>query len=73
MLEYMDNQLVRLQLMLACFLQDLKDEERGESNFVAVLLIILIAVAVAFVFREQLLSLVEQVFGAIDIEGLSSH
>lgn len=73
MLEYMDNQLVRLQVMLACFLQDLKDEERGESNFVAVLLIILIAVAVAFVFREQLLSLVEQVFGAIDIEGLSSH
>ncbi len=73
MLEYMDNQLIRLRVMMACFLQDLRDEERGESNFVAVLLIILIAVAVAFAFRTQILDLVRDVFAEIDIGGLSEH
>lgn len=66
MLEYMDNQLIRLRVMMACFLQDLRDEERGESNFVAVLLIIVIAVAVAIAFRTQITGLVIKVFGKID-------
>lgn len=66
MLEYMDNQLIRLQVMLTCFLQDLKDEERGESNFVAVLLIIVIAVAVAIIFKDNITKLVTNVFNQVN-------
>ncbi|MCM1161035.1 MAG: hypothetical protein NC412_07410 [Roseburia sp.] len=66
MLEYMDNQLIRLRVMMACFLQDLRNEERGESNFVAVLLIIVIAVTVAVLLKDKLVDLVDKVFGKID-------
>lgn len=66
MLEYMDNQLIRLRVMMACFLQDLRDEERGESNFVAVLLIIVIAVAVAILFKSRLIAIVGTVFDKLD-------
>ncbi len=71
MIAFMDKQLIRLQNRCASFWSELK-EERGESNFVAILLVILIAVAVAFLFREKLLQLVADVFGKIDIDGLSS-
>lgn len=71
MLVFMDRQIIRLRNKCENFLAELNDE-RGASDFVSVLLIILIAVAVAFVFREQLLGLVESVFNAIDIEGLST-
>lgn len=71
MIAFMDKQLIRLQNRCASFWSELK-EERGESNFVAILLVILIAVAVAFVFKDKLIGLVGDVFDAIDIEGLSS-
>lgn len=73
MAEYMDKKIISLQNRWNRFLSDFISEERGESNFVAVLLIILIAVAVAYVFKDKLISLVGDVFKEIKVGDLSSH
>lgn len=72
MINFMDRQIISLKNKCGCFLADLK-EERGDSNFVSILLIILIAVAVAFVFRDRLKQLVTDVFDSIKIGDLSEH
>ena len=72
MLSFMDRQIISLKNKCGCFLADLK-EERGDSNFVSILLIILIAVAVAFIFKDQLMKLVNNVFDAIKIDDLTKH
>lgn len=61
--------LKRLDLMainLKCRLSRFKDwvlyEEKGASDIVAIMVVIVILLAVAVVFREQLKKLVEKVF-----------
>ena len=73
MFNFLDMQMIKLKTKMRNFAEDFKKEERGASDIVAVLLIILVVVAVAFLFREQLLGLVQNVFGKIDIDGLSEH
>lgn len=65
MLRKVDDRLIELQTRWNCLLQDFMEEERGESNFVAVLLIIVIAVAVATIFRSQITNLVSNVFNSV--------
>lgn len=71
MLDFMDRQIIRLRSKCEGVLAEL-NEERGDSNFVSILLIVLIAVAVAFVFKDRLIALVGDVFDSIDISGLST-
>ena len=73
MFNFLDMQMIKLQTKMRNFAEDFKKEERGASDIVAVLLIILVVVAVAFVFRKQLINLVDNVFKAIDVDGLSKH
>lgn len=53
-----------LRRRLACerALEDFVKEEKGDSNFVAIMLVIVILIAVAAVFRTQLLAAVNGVF-----------
>jgi len=41
-------------------------EERGASDIVAVMLIVLVVVAAAFVFREEILKLIKNLFGGLE-------
>ncbi len=62
MFNFLDMQMIKLQTKMRNFAEDFKKEERGASDIVAILLIILVVVAVAFVFKEQLKNLVNSVF-----------
>lgn len=41
-------------------------EERGASDIVAVMLIVLVVVAAAFVFKEQIMELIRGLFGGLN-------
>lgn len=43
-----------------------KESERGDTNFVAIIVIIVIILAIAVIFRERLQAAVEAVFGQLD-------
>lgn len=56
-----------LRRKLACkrALENFMKEEKGASDIVAIMLVIVVLIAVAAVFREQLLAAVGQVFGRL--------
>lgn len=66
MFNFLDMQMIKLQTKMRNFAEDFKKEERGASDMVAVLLIILIVVAVATIFRKQLTNLVNLVFNKVN-------
>lgn len=66
MFNFLDMQMIKLQTKMRNFAEDFKKEERGASDMVAVLLIILIVVAVATIFRDQLKQLVNTVFTKVN-------
>ena len=66
MFNFLDMQMIKLQTKMRNFAEDFKKEERGASDMVAVLLIILIVVAVATIFRKQLTNLVNLVFAKVN-------
>lgn len=66
MLRAVDEKMIGLKLRCHRFLQDLREEERGASDIVAILLIIVVVVAVAAIFKTQLTSIVKTVFGKIN-------
>lgn len=43
--------------------EDFKNQEKGASDIVAILLVIVVLIAVAAIFREQLMAAVTGVFG----------
>lgn len=75
MFNFLDMQMIKLQTKMRNFAEDFKKEERGASDIVAILLIILVVVAVAFVFKEQLKNLVNSVFLKVgeNTDELTSH
>lgn len=75
MFNFLDMQMIKLQTKMRNFAEDLKKEERGASDIVAILLIILVVVAVAFIFKDQLTNLVENVFKKVNAntDSLTSH
>lgn len=75
MFNFLDMQMIKLQTKMRNFAEDFKKEERGASDIVAILLIILVVVAIAFVFKEQLKQLVEKVFGSVsgEVDNIKSH
>ena len=47
-------------------MKDFWKEEKGAADIVAVILIVIIAVAAAWMFREEILKLIENLFGDIN-------
>ncbi len=72
MFEWINDKFLCLQVGLLSLLRDMKEDETGASDMVTVLLIVLVVVGVAFLFRKSLINLVNDVFNAIDIGGLSA-
>lgn len=66
MFNFLDMQMIKLQTKMRNFAEDFKKEERGASDIVAILLIILVVVAIAFVFKDQLGNLVNNVFDKVN-------
>ena len=75
MFNFLDMQMIKLQTKMRNFAEDFKKEERGASDIVAILLIILVVVAIAFVFKKQLGNLVNNVFEKVgeNTSDLTSH
>ncbi len=75
MFNFLDMQMIKLQTKMRNFAEDFKKEERGASDIVAILLIILVVVAIAFVFKDQLGNLVNNVFNKVgeNTSDLTSH
>lgn len=75
MFNFLDMQMIKLQTKMRNFAEDFKKEERGASDIVAILLIILVVVAIAFVFKKQLGNLVNNVFNKVgeNTSDLTSH
>lgn len=75
MFNFLDMQMIKLQTKMRNFAEDFKKEERGASDIVAILLIILVVVAIAFVFKKQLGNLVNNVFDKVgeNTSDLTSH
>ncbi len=61
MRDYLDGKLIGLKLRAGRFLERLRDEERGDTNFVSIILIIVIVVGIATIFQEQLAIAVRKV------------
>ncbi len=62
MLERMDNAYWNMRTKGQCFVQKIKEEERGASDIVAIIAIIVIVLAVAVIFRKQLEDVVTSAF-----------
>ena len=55
-------------------LNDFLNEERGAADIVAVILIVVIAVAIAWLFKDRIMELINNLFDQIgDTSGLGSH
>lgn len=65
MRDYLDGKLIGLKLKVGRFLERMRDEERGDTNFVSIILIIVIVVGIATIFRKQLAIAVDQVMGQL--------
>lgn len=65
MLGKMDLMLLNSQTRLRRFLDDFKAEEKGASDMVAIMVVIVIIIAVAGVFNEQLKQAVTDVFSKL--------
>ncbi len=55
---------LKMRQMLNEKLEELLSEE-GDTNFVSIILIMVIVIAIAAIFREQLMAAVESVFGQL--------
>lgn len=61
MRDYLDGKLIGMRLRAGRFLERLREEERGDTNFVSIILIIVIVVGIATIFRDQLAKAVDSV------------
>ena len=62
MLQMMDGVLLRCQSRLWGYLDNLKKEEKGASDIVAIMVVIVVVIAVAGIFKEKLIEAVGTVF-----------
>ena len=66
MLQMMDGVLQRCQSRLWGYLDNLKKEEKGASDIVAIMVVIVVIIAVAGIFQKQLTGAVNNVFGKLN-------
>lgn len=65
MRDFLDGKLIGMQLRAGRFLSQMMEEERGDTNFVAIIIIIVILIAIAGIFKDQLEGAIEKVFGSL--------
>lgn len=65
--------LTYLRLRASIAFKNFIHEEKGAADIVAVILVVVIAVAAAFLFREQIQELINNLFSNLDVDGLKSH
>lgn len=61
MRDFLDGKLIGMQLRVRRFLSQLAEEERGDTNFVSIIIIIVIVIGIAGLFQKQLRTAVENV------------
>lgn len=66
MKEKMNNLWIGTQLRMKKFWENLLTEEKGAAEIVAIILIIVVIIAVAVIFRERIIGLVNNIFGKAD-------
>ncbi len=54
MRDFLNGKLIGMQLRARRFLSQLAEEERGDTNFVSIILIIVIVIGIATAFRKTL-------------------
>lgn len=59
---WVDNKLIEYRLKSNRLLQRLLEEEDGDTNFVSIIVLIVIIIAIAGVFRDKLRDAVKTVF-----------
>lgn len=65
MREFLDGKLIGMQLRAKRFFSQLAEEEKGDTNFVSIILIMVIVIGIAGVFRKQLKDAVDAVMGQL--------
>lgn len=65
MMEFLDGKLIGLQFKARRFLSQLAEEERGDTNFVAIIIIIVILIGVAGLFKTELEGAITKIFGKL--------
>lgn len=65
MREFLDGKLIGLQLRARRFFSQLAEEERGDTNFVAIIIIIVILMAVAGLFKTELDGAIKKIFKSL--------
>lgn len=61
MRDYLNGKLIGMKLRAGRFLERLREEERGDTNFVSIIIIIVIVLGIAAIFRTQLTEAVNSV------------
>lgn len=62
MRDFLDEKLIDLKLRSRNWWQRLLTDEKGDTNFVAIIVLIVVIIAVAGVFKEQLTNAINTVF-----------
>lgn len=65
MRDFLDSKLIGMKLKAWDFMSRLKEEERGDTNFVAMIIIIVILIGVAGVFKIALEDSIKEVFNKL--------
>lgn len=62
---WIDNKMIEYRLKSNRLLQRLLEEEDGDTNFVSIIVIMVIVIGIATIFRKQLTDAVNNVFGKL--------
>ena len=57
---------IRAQIRLRNFWEDLKSEENGAVEIIAMILIIVVVLAMVTIFKDRIKTIIENVFGQAD-------
>lgn len=61
-MNWLDNALFDLNCRIVALIQSLKEEERGATDIIAILVMIVVVIAVAMVFKDRLIGIVNAAF-----------
>lgn len=64
MRDFLDGKLIGMQLRARRFVSQLLEEERGDTNFVAIIIIVIL-IAIAGIFKDQLEKAIKKVFDSL--------
>lgn len=61
-MNWLDNALFDLNCRIGALIQRLKEEEQGATDIIAILVMIVVVIAVAMVFKDRLIGIVNAAF-----------